>query len=197
VRNRTCGWLLTALLTSILAACAPSPTATSTQPADPTWLVAETEASIPNPTVTPVTPLPENLPPGLPVDFSPNELAVAQLGKAAYSGFNCTLEAETCTCDQPTIQNIQFTFQPGNKMLYSFAGDTFAAQWAMARVSPDQWSYTLRIGTDETSGTPASGGGYFFLITLTDTGFVMAQRKDHGNGEVVTCPDAVFTRMSP
>jgi len=188
---------LVALLSAVLAACAPSPpVANSTQPSDPTGLVAQTEASIPNPTVTPVTPLPENLPPGLPVDFSPHELAAAQLGKATYSGFSCTLMSDSCTCDQPTIQRIEFTFEPGNKMLYTFAGDSFSAQWQMARVSPDEWSYTLRIGTDETSGTPASGGGYFFLITLTDAGFVMAQREDRGNGEVVTCPDAVFTRMS-
>jgi len=192
--------LVTALVAlGVLTACGPAqPAASPVSATDPTLLVADTEISIPNPTVTPVTPLPENLPPGLPADFTPNELAAAQLGQAAYSGYACSFnEDNSCVCDQPSIQSVTFTFQPGNKLIYQFTGDTYSAQWEMTRLSPDQWSYTLSIGADESGATPGNGGGYFFVMTLTETGFALSQREDKGGGQIITCPDVVFTRMAP
>ncbi len=181
-----------------LSGCGPAPVATTPPPtAGPTDLVAETEVSIPNPTLTPVTPLPADLPPNLPVDFTPNELAAARAGKANYSGYSCNFSKDGCTCDQPTIQSVTFTFQPGNKMSYQFMGDTYGAQWEMTRISPDQWSYTLRIAADETGGaTPTGAGSFFFVLAFTADGFKIAQREDLGGGQVITCPEVVFARMA-
>src|SRR5262245_53823702 len=139
-------WLLVLVLFTA-AGCASPAAPTATDPATPVeteTLVAETEVSIPLPTVTPVTPLPADLPPNLPADFTPNELAAALARpESAYSGYNCHITTDTCTCDEPTIVSVTFTFQPGNLMTYAFGNDMFSAQWEMTRIAPDQWSHAI------------------------------------------------------
>ncbi len=181
------------VLVMAAAGCAAPPTPTDPPaPPDTETLVAETEVSIPLPTVTPVTPLPVDVPPNMPADFTPNELAAAVApANTPYSGYNCSMTTDACTCDEPTILSVTLTFQPGNLLTYAFAGDLYGATWEMTRIAPDQWSYTLKIGTAESG---SGSGSYFYLMTMQPAGFKMTQRRD-ADGTSVTCPDAVFTRM--
>ncbi len=162
---------------------------------DPTIPVADTEVSIPNPTPTGETPLPPDIPTGLPADFTPNELAAAKSGTATYSGYNCTYSANSCGCDKPVVQKAGFSFLPGDRLTYQFKGDTYGAAWDMTRINPDEWGYAIKLGADESANTPGGAGSYFFVLTFTASGFKITQREDLGQGNVITCPDAVFTRM--
>ena len=187
--------LITLLLGLSTAGCAAPPTPVATDPPAPVeteTLVAETEVSIPLPTITPVTPLPENLPPNLPADFTPNELAAAMAEESVYSGYECSMTTDSCTCDEPTIMRVRFTFEPGNLLTYQFRTDLSGATWEMSRLGPDQWNYIIKIGSAESDA--GSGGNYFYLMTMQPTGFTMTQRRESG-GVSVTCPAAAFTRM--
>ena len=186
-------WIpLVLVLSAVGCAAPPTPTDPPTPP-DTETLVAEPEISVPLPTQVPVTPLPENLPPNLPADFTPSELAAALAEDSVYSGYKCSMTADSCSCDEPTILRARFTFEPGNLMTYQFRDDLSGATWEMARLGPDQWNYIIKIGSAE-SDAGSSGGSYFYLMTMQPNGFSMTQRRDV-DGVSVTCPDAVFTRM--
>jgi hypothetical protein len=128
------------------------------------------------------------------VSFEPTAAAA---GKVPYSGYNCSLSTEACTCADATVISAAFTFQPGNKMIYEFRGDTYGAQWPMTRLAPNQWSYTIPIGADHNGGTPEAGSGHYFIVlTFTQDGFTLLQREELADGTRVTCPEVAYTRLS-
>lgn len=182
-------WLIPAVLISLLAAAGCAAVA-RTATADPGLSAQPTQWSDVSTVVHP-TLLPTET--GQ-VDFEPT---AAASGKVPYSGYNCFITKDSCTCDDAVVIKAGFTFQPVDKMTYEFRGDTYGAQWKMSRLGPNQWSYTIPIGADQANGTPEAQSGHFFIVlTFTADGFTLLQREEMGDGTRVTCPEVPFTRLS-
>lgn len=160
-------------------------------------------ASLPTPMELPThTPLPESdaMPDpafeGLPAGLSGYELLAARLSTAVYTGYLCTYIAEPgCVCDQAVIQSVTFTFVTSDRMLYTFGGSGYAAEWPMDRLGPSQWGYTFRQGISE-SGTPDGGapGDYSYMLEFIENGYTLTQGGNVGSG-FVSCPTITFRRL--
>jgi hypothetical protein len=162
-----------------------SPQPTSTMIADPPVTQWSDVSTLPQPTLVPTQP-------GQ-INYEPTASAV---GQVPYSGYNCTITTDSCTCDQAVVVKAGFTFATGDQMSYQFRGDTYGAQWNMSRLGPNQWSYTIPIGADQSGGKPPVTGHYFIVLTFSADGFTLLQREEMSDGTKLTCPEVGFTRLS-
>lgn len=162
-----------------------------------------TIATLPTPMVLPTrTPVPEtNATPdpalaGLPSNLSGFEMLAARLGTAVYTGYICSIIAEPgCVCDQAVIQRVSFTFVTGDRMLYTFGGSGYSAEWPMDRLGSDQWGYTFPQGVSETGVVEGSApGDYSYMLQFTEAGYILTQGAYVGN-TFVSCPPITFRRL--
>jgi hypothetical protein len=133
---------------------------------------------------------------GLPSSLSGFEMLAARIGTAVYTGYTCSFIAEPgCVCDQAVIQRVTFTFVTGERMLYTFGGSGYSAEWPMDRLGSDQWGYTFRQGINE-AGTPESGapGDYSYMLEFTENGYALTQGANVGS-TFVSCPTITFRRL--
>lgn len=162
-----------------------------------------TIASLPTPMVLPsLTPVseadatPDPLLAGLPGNLTGFELLAARIGTAIYTGYNCSYIAEPgCVCNEAVIQRVTFTFVTGDRMLYSFGGSGYAAEWPMDRLGADQWGYTFRQGINESGAADAGApGDYSYMLAFTENGYTLTQGANVGT-TFVSCPTITFRRL--
>lgn len=167
----------------INASCsAPTPTQAPASPPATQW----SDVS------TPIQPTLQPTDPGQ-VNYEPT---AAASGQTPYSGYACAITHDGCTCDSAVVIRAAFTFPSADKMTYEFHGDTYGASWDMTRLGPNQWSYTIPIGADETNGTPTDAGHYFIVLTFKPDGYTLLQSQDRGDGTQTTCKEVAYTRLS-
>jgi hypothetical protein len=128
---------------------------------------------------------------GLPYDLTGYELLASRAGEAVYSGYRCAITPIGCACETPVIERASFAFTNDGHLDYRFSGDGYEATWRMTRIGPNNWDLTR--GERDESGIRYA---HFVILTFIDSGFIVTEGADLGEGTIVACPDVTFRRLA-
>lgn len=182
------GLLLIAL--AISACGAGSPDAELAPPTErPLSVPTATQAATPEPTAE--TAVSGDL--DVPYQITGYEMIAADIGPATYSGYTCVLTPDGCACELPAIHEATFTFRPDGLLEARFEREDGEETWEMGRAAPNQWDYRFAVISE---GQSAAVGEGIVLLSFTETGYVVNQLVNFGDGSLVTCPEVSFRRLA-